>query len=460
MKDKIVLQLGQDANKDVTISVASENEATLFHGSTGLFSDACIERDIVSALVNPFGILAEIEAFATVNENPVFGLLTGFNEDSEALEPETVCEDAPTGLWETCKITAEFGDLQRCMNTVEAGRIIMNACRGDTRDLRLRCRVIGDMGALQTPVDQTNMLNTVIRSEMVGVAKLFHRKLSRTIWTGTSSNNVGTGYKEPLGLLNWVTTGYTDTDGITLCPDVDSQVIDGDTEGSYAPLDCDLIRELFIAEMEWTIRGEACAPNFWKIFMHPYTWWELTKQWSCCLELTCETPSSESAMSQQIFFDANELRRERNQMLQNKFLFLNGNRYDVVLDTGIPLSKNSADPTIRGLEIADDNITLGSVSSPIVVLPITYDGGAPATYLEYLDWSQLPEQLAGLGSRVADLLWSDDGKYIWAIELVKWCLKACGRIVWRVLLLTPFLAAKFINYEWVPDKQFSYEYGD
>ena len=69
---------------------------TPLHGSAGIFSTPGLERDIITAMIRPYGIGSALPLLPSTSEDPRFGSLTGYTATTGA-EPTHACDDAPSG---------------------------------------------------------------------------------------------------------------------------------------------------------------------------------------------------------------------------------------------------------------------------------------------------------------------------------------------------------------------------
>ena len=128
-------------NKDATGTMT----APLLHGTGGMFSNAALERDVLTATITPRGLGAYLPRYATNIQHPHFSTITGFTE-TEGTRPDEKCEDATQGYMKACELTAEFGLNRQDTREIEMNKTFLQANRGDHMDLRLRGGVLGQTG--------------------------------------------------------------------------------------------------------------------------------------------------------------------------------------------------------------------------------------------------------------------------------------------------------------------------
>lgn len=409
------------------------HDAVRLHGDGGLFNHPGLERDIITAMVRPFGIGSALPLFPSVTEDPRFGALTGI-EEIAGLEPDEACEDAPTGYIKAAKLTAKFGMIRRDTNTIEMDKVMLKLNRGDHTDLVLRGKVLGLSNLEPSGMDQSQIIDIITMSEMVNTAVRAERILNRQIWQG--SPLVGTEFP---GLDSQIATGIVDADSGIAAPSLDSDVknfalnnVDGSTGN-------DIVE--YLSMLEWYLRYNAMTmgldPVSWVVVMRPELWFELTKSWPCAYHTSKCAPSV--ATNGSVVIDGRENTRERDLMRNGMYIDINGNRYPVVVDTGV-FEKNSTNSA---------GLAPGEFASSIYMVPLTITGGFPVTYREYVDYRQaIPDVRLMRGKE--DFFWTDQGVYSWAIEQIKWCYKFALKTEQRVILRTPQLAGRIDDVMYSP----------
>src|SRR3990170_3124934 len=167
-----------------TKAPAGVHTATRLHGSGGLFADARLERDIITAHVRPTGITSVLPLLPSVYEDPRFGSITGFTADVGA-EVTNACDDAPSGYIKGCNLTARFGMIRRDTNTIEFDKVMLRVSRGDHTDLVLRGRLLGLENVTPSGMNESQVLDLITMAEMVTAAVSVERKLGAQIWQGS-----------------------------------------------------------------------------------------------------------------------------------------------------------------------------------------------------------------------------------------------------------------------------------
>jgi len=401
------------------------------HGQGGIFSTSGLERDILTAMVRPSGIGAVLPFIETLSEDPRFGAITGYTAD-EGAEPDEVCDDAPVGFLKACNLTARFGLLRRDSNTIDIARVKRKINRGDFTDLILRGKLLSNDGIAPSGLNESQVLDMMVQSEMVNTGVRSERELGQRYWQGT----IATGQMP--GLDFQIAVGQKDADSGTLCPALDSDVKDFayDAVGGSGRSIVEYISMAF-RYVQYNASTMGLNPVVWKIFMRPELWWELTEIWPCEYN-TNRCANSLIGTNSRTIIDGRENIRERDSFRESMLLPINGDMVEVVTDTGI----------FQHTNITNGNLEAGQFASSIYIVPMTVTGGFPVTYIEYLNYKTAGPEIALLNG--TQDFWTDAGKYMWAIEQVKWCIKFALRTEQRIVLRSPHLAARVDHVKYEP----------
>lgn len=409
---------------------------TEMHGVGSLFGSQSVERDVITAHIRPRGIGGALPTFGTVFEQPYFASLTGVTDDIGS-EPVNPCDDAPSGYIKGCNLSARFGRVAKDSQTIEINKVMLRRNRGDFTDLLLRGRLLGEDNLSPSGLNEQRILDIVTQSEMVQMGVRMERSLSRMIWQGNPANDTaGGGYKEFPGLDRQVATGQVDAETGTACPALDSDVksfnynaVDGSSPSIVT----------YMSALEFYLRSNAenmgLDPVEWVWVMRPELWQELSAVWPCqYLTHRCV----DSAGGQAVVLNDETNVRLRDAMRNGMFIDVNGRRYPVITDVGIFEHNN----------VNNGNLGLGQYASSIFFLPMTITGGFPVLYWEHVDYSQAATDMGLL--RGTEEFWTDDGRWFWAVEYIKWCLKLSVKIEPRIVLRTPQLAGRIDSVRYEP----------
>jgi hypothetical protein len=404
------------------------------HGPQGLLTFPGVDPTLFNATMGGSSLLAMIPTSPSLHTNPTYYTVTGVR-DVSGDEPDGVCDDAPeAGLMKACMTTSVFGRYQRQTPTLDISRLGQRVDRADPLDLRL----INDpmSSGLPFPGGNTGMdtpgdvLTNEVQRKFWERNVAFHRLLSRQLWSGTPANNTGAGgYKEMTGLQVLVNTGYVDAETGQTCTAVDSYVRDD----NYVRIDTEQNTIVdYITDMAYQLRDRAdrsgISPVRWVIAMRPQMFYELTAVWPCSyLTYRCATTGSGD-----LALDPTDAVRMRDEMRAGKYLLIDGIRYDVVLDDGIPeFDGNSSGGNFPG----------GCFSSDIYFIPLSVVGGRSVLFLEYFQYNN-PSIQDAMGNMVLGRI---EGAFLTWPRQTNLCVQWQSLIEPRLVLRTPWLAGRLQN---------------
>ena len=429
---------------------ASSGTAVELHGDGSLFGSHSIERDVITAHIRPTGLAPRLPKIPTVFVNPFFAAITGFTGDTGS-EPAEPCSDAPYNFMKACDLTAQFGRVHRDTKTIEINDVMLRKNRGDFTDLRLMGALLGESGFTPADMTEADILNLVTKAEMVGAVISLERQLAGHMWSGSpANNNVGGGYKEFPGLENQIATGQVDAHDNVACGALDSDVKDflfagvcgAAAAGTGFTKDIVEYVEMVEAFLFFNADRMGLAPLTSALVMPAELWYVLSDCWPCrSMSSGCGVTDT-TAIDVVPNMDSVAMHLLRNDMRQGMWIMINGRTYPVVLDTAITELTN----------ITNANLGVGQYSSSIFFVPLTIQGGFPVTYIEHVDYRAASSDTALL--RGTEEFWTDDGKYFWAIEHIKWCYKLSVKSEQRVVLRTPQLAGRIDNIMYEPLQHF------
>lgn len=417
----------------------------VFHGAGGMFGIAGLDNQVISARITPRGISAYLPVYPAVDTNPLFPFITGVEENAGD-EPSVECATCLSGEYEACLQTAAFGRVCRETQTIAANEVMDRINKGEV-DLQLVNDILGFQGDSMAAIrnyDRNRLLQMATAQGMLLIGILLQQKLVPMWWTGNPANNIGTGYAECPGLDLLISTGKVDAITNTTCPALDSDVKEygynnvntADGAGNFM-----IVRymEYMEAYLYHNASRQNLGPVDTAVVMRPELWYELTNIWPIAY-LTTRNITLPAGNTN--FIDSSRVRDMMDEMREGQFLFLNGRRHPVILDDGI-LELNSAN---------DANVPAGSFASNIYFVPLTYMGGRPGTFLQHKDYrgAQADINMAHL----QDELWTDDGRFMWTVERVKWCYTLSGKVEPRIILKVPQLAGRINHVMYTPLQHF------
>lgn len=427
-------------------AVSSTPTTTFAHGQGGLFSYPGLSRDLFSAMTLPrLGLQSRLPVRASRDQNPLYGIITGVTATTGS-EPTGVCDDPPTvGLAKLCTHSFVFGRQSRQTRVFDLDRMGLVTNRGEFGDLRVLGGPYGLSPNVPTlpGVSGSGDVGAAMRSEaskaLFEFAVGWARDFARELYTANPTNNTaGGGRKYFYGLDLLINTGYRDAVTGQACPAADSIVYDFnslavDTNGStYVRRITNIYRRLrYIAE------ETGLAPATFAFVMRPNAFYELTEVWPCAyMTYRCANAGIFSSSMPQ-FTDSQALINMRDSMRGGEYLLIDGVQVPVIMD-------NSITETVLAGE---------SFRSSIYIVPLTVLGGTPVTFLEYVDYDMPGGAMDTARVFAPDGIFStsDGGRFLWNKKTPNnFCVQLMAKTETRLLLLTPYLAARLTNMKYTP----------
>jgi hypothetical protein len=427
-----------DAAPEDKKAVGTVHTGMLLHGPGGLFSTFGLNRDVITAHVEPEGLLAELPLSPSVDTDPRFASLTGIT-DSTGSQPTNTCDDAPTAYMKGCNLTARFGEIRFDTNDIEWNKVLTRYNRGEFLDLRILGGLIGQEairgGIVPGQATQDDIMNIVVAAEMMIVGVQTQREMIRQSWQGNVNIN-----NEFPGLDSQITTGIMDADiQGKLCTALDSDV----KNFGYADV-CGTARDIveYLSSMMYYLQFNArrmkLAPVTWRIVMNPNLWYELSACW-VCRYLTNRCRSFAGTEVSVINDELNVNLRDR--MRDEMRIPINGQWFDVTTDDGI----------YEHTPVTNANLSPGEFAGSIYAVPMTILNRVPVTFREYVDYRS-PVANANIApfSQYRRDFWTDGGAFSWAYDGILWCFKLGLKTEQRVILLTPQLAGRIDYVKYAP----------
>lgn len=441
------------ANQVKTKAVSSTPSAHYAHGGKGgLFSAPGLSRPLFSAMVLPTSGLASILPVRTSNEtNPLYGIVTGVT-DPGGSEPTGVCDDPPvSGLTKLCTHSFVFGRLSRQTKVFDidrAGKIIN---RSDFLDFQLygdpfRSSASNPLAPQPLPSPADIARNEIAKATFE-LAVTWARQFARLTWTGTPANNTAQGgYMEFYGLETLVNTGYRDALTGVVCPAADSIVRDF-ASADVGSNGANAVRRItnVYRNLKFLATHAGLDPVDWVIAMRFGLFYELTEVWPCAyLSYRCQTGWSGTGMQGG---NVNVINSSDEQMMRNdmrgdlynytgQYLLIDGQKVRVILDDSIP-------ETDAG----------GAFVSDMYFLPMTVLGNIPVTFWESFNYDGPggPLELARAFAPADSYYTTDGGRFLWHKKPpTNFCVQLLAKTEPRLLLLTPYLAARYQNFKYQP----------
>jgi hypothetical protein len=163
--------------------------------------------------------------------------------------------------------------------------------------------------------------------------------------------------------------------------------------------------------------------------MRPELFYEVTAIWPCAYLTSRCSFDSDAA---RLVVDGSEQTRMRDTMRTGNYLLIDGEQVEVVLDPGISMKTNTISASVPS----------GKFASDIFLLPMSILGGRSVLYLEYFDFSNPSINAA---QALAPGMFRVEGPWITTHKVRNWCLQFQTKIEPRLVLRTPWLAARLQN---------------
>lgn len=395
------------------------------HGPGGLLGTPGLNRTIVNATIMPRGLAGRLPVRKSVDTNAIYPILTGLTASTGA-EPTAACADWPmVGQFKACHQVLPFGQQGRqsqVLNVKYAGQITN---RGEFRDNVLLGQPVSNEVA-PGPINWQRALQTEYEKKIAELFAGYHRDYARNVYGANPANtSASAGYQEFIGLDKQINTGKRDAISGIACPAIDSLVIDMNgasinTDGAavYATIanavnNLERLAEQLGMEVEFAI---AIRFGAWQV---------LSSVWPCVYATTgCGVNTIIRTQSLE------EATRMRDDMRNGRYLMIEGKRYEVIVDDAIA-------ETVPGAP--------GTYESDIYFVPLRVNG-QPSLYWEYFDMNA--EAIAAANRMAPGNYFStlDDGRFLFVRNSpTHTCVNVEIIERPRLVLLTPFLAARFQN---------------
>jgi hypothetical protein len=437
--------LGEQARRK---EVSSTPSSIYGHGPGGLFSSPGLSRPLFSAMILPVSGLQSILPTRSTNEtNPLFGIITGVTATTGS-EPTGVCDDPKTaGVSKLCTHSFVFGRFSRQTRVFDIDRAGRVTNRGEFMDLTLMNNPFMVPGT-QTNVPSAPGMNAQqlaqneVAKALFELAVSWSRDFARTLYTGNPSNNTaGGGYKEFYGMETLVNDGYRDAETGALCAAADS-IVRSFGSLNVASNAAALARTLtnMYRNLKFIANRSGLDPVKWCLTMPFGLFYEITEVWPINYMTYRATSIPTGSTNFVNSADVEKLRDEMRGDLYNnngQFLLIDGQKIPVVIDSAVP-------------EVATG---VGSYLSDIYFVPLTVLGGQPVTYMEHFNYDtpggaiEMARQFAPGDSYYT----SDGGRFLWHKKPpTNFCVQVLAKTEPRLMLLTPYVAARLSNVGYFP----------
>lgn len=415
---------------------------TYGHGNGGLFSMPGLSRPVFSAMLLPtVGLQSRVVSRASVDQNPLYGIFTGVTATTGD-EPDDACDDPPTaGLSKLCMHSFVFGRQARQTRAYDVDRAGLIVNRGEFLDLQLVNNPFGVSDNPSVPqfpggVNPADVLKTEAAKAVFELGVAWARDFAKEVYTGNPTNNSGA-RKYYYGLDVLINTGYRDAESGQACPAADSIVKSfGNTRVDLVANGPSIVTTItyMYRNLKYIAEHTGLAPVKWVLTMRYGAFYEITQVWPIAY-YTVRNAVTDSG--QFMMNDGKALIDLRDKMRNEKFLLIDGEQVEVVIDEAITETESPA----------------GQFTSTIYFVPLTVMGGTPVTYFEFINYNapggalDMAAALAPQGSYQA----SDGGRFLWHRKPPSnFCVQMVAKTEPRLLLLTPMIAARLTNVRYAP----------
>ena len=408
------------------------------HGPQGLLSFPGTDPDVFHTIVGNKGIIGQLPAVASLFTNPTYTTITGI-QASTGSQPTTQCGDPPVGgLMKGCVTTAPFGRYEYATPELDLNRLSQLVDRADPMDLRLVGAPINADGFWANgpgnPDVPADVLSNAISKFLFERAVFAHRDLSQQLWVGTPANNVGAA-TQFLGFQGLVNTGFVDALTGTACPSLDSDVKDF----NYGRVDtnCAALVDALTSMMRFLkslASRTGVDPVRWVFAMRESAFDQIVRCWPCSyLTYRCTV---NAGAGERVNVSAAEQVRMRDEMMAGKYLLIDGTRFEVVIDDGIPEDTNTTNASVPS----------GCFASDVYVIPMSVLGGTAVTFMEYYQY----QTSAVMDALAKGVLGQVEGPWLTWPRQQNQCFVLNAKIEPRLLLKTPWLAGRLQNVLYCP----------
>lgn len=418
---------------------------TNLHGPKGTLAYPGISPDVLNAMVLPqLGLLPMLPVRASNELSPLHAIMTGVTPGPVSpTDPTAICQPCSTpGKIKSGMISSIFGRI--CMSTptinLESNSIGAVINRGEFRDLKL----IGGPDTSATNKLAPTMagnLGNVLNSEAQQIMFEFKvgwiQKYGHLLYDGNPVNSTFDPvtnelvYGEPRGLKLLINKGYRDAITGNLMPAADSKIRVYNANIAADPAG-------LVAEFTWTARylksvarGTGLMPVKWVITMPEQMFYMITDVWPCAYNTyRCTVLNN----TDQRVIDIGELNRQTQEMRTGQYLWIDGEKYPVVIDDAVT-------ETLSGSEY----------TAEAMFVPLTVLGNRPVTYVEHWNYdNNYAVELRNFYRATDKVSTSDNGRFFWVRRESGACISMDAVERPRYLLDAPFLAARILGIKYTP----------
>jgi hypothetical protein len=433
------------------------------HGPGGLLSPQGLRPGLANAMILPgLGLLARLPARSSNETNPLSGIFTGVTATTGD-EPSTRCDDPPTaGQAKICTQQRTFGWFGRRSRELRLDRFGLIINRGEFTDMMLVGNpfMAADVPAPAVPNagNAAAMINTEYGKLAFELAVAMLRDSACDVYTGNPSNNSGvagdSGREYYRGLDLLINTGYQDAVTGQACPAADSIVRDFNNANitTNTTAQMDIIRETtyILRNLKYIAARAGMAPVQHVLAMRWGLFYELTSIWPCAYQTyRCSmtgTNMAKNADSMALNRMTDDMRGDQDNRT-GQYLLVDGQRIPVIIDD-CPTETETA-PGVFSSDIYFVPITVrgGGSNAPVS------EGGNLATYIEYANFDREMGPMFGARMMAPPGVYETavGGRFLFHRLFPDYmCVQIAGFMQPRLMLETPYLAARLQNVGYTP----------
>lgn len=421
---------------------ASSTPTAVYANGPGGILNSPMNPRIVNAMVMPhLGLQTRIPVKASVYLNEQHGIFTGVTAGSGS-NPTGVCDPWPVpGQLKMLRVTWPFGRDGFSTETINLTdpRIGGLVNRANFNDFSLVGDPINGTEGVIVPTPPNgdgNPLASEYAAQMFKFKIGYFRKHGRIFYTGNPVNNVHNAnqlvYGEAPGLNILVNTGYQDANTGILAPAADSLV--RAFGANVATSGTALVQVLTGMFRRQNKRAEdtGLAPVRFAFVGPEQMFYELTAIWPCAYQTYRCQIGADGADQRVVSVDSQIAMTT--EMRQGKYLLIDGMQIEWISDDGITETE-----------------TTGTFSAPIFLVPLTYLGNTPALWTEYFDFNNADSvEIRNAFSAQNEFVVTDNGRFFWIKRKNGACVSMDAVEMSRVILETPFLAARLTDVRYTP----------
>lgn len=399
------------------------------HGPGGLLATPGLNKQVVNAMIMPRGLSGRLPVRPSTDTNEIFAILTGLLA-STGNEPTAACADWPVvGQFKVCRQQHPFGQQGResqVLNIKYAGQVVN---RGEfTDNVLLGAPNMGD-NVTPGPVDWGRALQTEYEKKLAELYAGYFRDYARYIYTGNPQTTAGSaGFQQYRGLDLLIATGKRDATTGVLCPAADSIVYDFNTVNvSTSGSTVYNILANVVTNLE-RLAEQLSLEVKWAFTMRYGLFWALTNIWPCVYATVgCITPNTIIKTA-----SLEEATQMRDRMRNGRYLYIEGKEYDVIVDDSI-----TETPAAGGV--------VGTYQSDLYFVPLTANG-QPVLFWEYFSFNEQAIAAASAMAPQGYFSTMQNGRFLFVrLSPTHTCVQVEIIERPRLILLMPFLAARFTN---------------